>query len=32
MVERTRAHEGDLNDLVDMAEEVARQATVLAGG
>ncbi len=30
MVERTRAHEGDLNDLVGMAEEVARQATALA--
>ena len=29
MVERTRGHEGDLNDLVDMAEEVARQATRL---
>jgi CheY-like chemotaxis protein len=29
MAERTRAHEGDLNHLVDMAEEVARQATAL---
>jgi len=30
MVERTRAHDGDLNDLVDMADGVARQATALA--
>jgi len=30
MVDRTRAHEGELNDLVDMAEGVARQATALA--
>jgi len=30
MVERTRAHEGDLNNLVDMAEEAARQATALS--
>jgi two-component system, cell cycle response regulator DivK len=29
IVERTRAHEGDLNRLVDMAEEVARQATAM---
>jgi len=29
MVERTRAHEADLNDLVDMADGVARQATAL---
>jgi CheY-like chemotaxis protein len=29
MVERTRAHEGDLTDLVDMAEGVARRATAL---
>jgi CheY-like chemotaxis protein len=31
MVERTRAHEGDLHDLVDMAQGVARQAAALAG-
>jgi CheY-like chemotaxis protein len=30
MVERTRAHEGDLNELVETAEGVARQATALA--
>jgi two-component system, cell cycle response regulator DivK len=30
MVERTHAHEDDLNDLVDMAEGLARQATALA--
>jgi hypothetical protein len=30
MVERTRAHEGDGNDLVNMAEGVARHATALA--
>ena len=30
MVERTGAHEGELNDLVDMANGVARQATALA--
>ncbi len=30
MVERTRAHEDDLNGLVDMAEGVARHATTLA--
>jgi CheY-like chemotaxis protein len=30
MMERTRAHEGDLDDLVNMAEGVARQATALA--
>jgi hypothetical protein len=30
MVERTRAHEGDLNDLVDLAEGVARHASALA--
>jgi CheY-like chemotaxis protein len=30
MVERTRAHEGDLNRLVDTSEGVARQATALA--
>ena len=29
MLVRTRAHEGDLNHLVDMAEEIARQATAL---
>jgi two-component system, cell cycle response regulator DivK len=29
MVERTRAHEGDLNELVETAEGVARQATAL---
>ena len=29
MVERTRAHEGDLNQLVESAEEVARRATAL---
>jgi two-component system, cell cycle response regulator DivK len=29
MVEGTRAHQDDLNHLVDMAEEVARQATAL---
>jgi CheY-like chemotaxis protein len=29
MVERTRAHEGDLNELVERAEGVARQATAL---
>ena len=30
MVERTRAHKDDLNQLVETAEGVARQATVLA--
>src|SRR5690349_18002253 len=30
MVERARAHEGDLHDLVKTAEGVARQASVLA--
>jgi hypothetical protein len=30
MVERTRAHEGDLNQLVETAEGVARHATALA--
>jgi CheY-like chemotaxis protein len=30
MVERSRAHEGDLNQLVDTAEGVARHATALA--
>jgi two-component system, cell cycle response regulator DivK len=30
MVERTRAHEGDLNELVETANGVARQATALA--
>jgi two-component system cell cycle response regulator DivK len=30
MVERTRAHEGDLNELVETAEGVARHATALA--
>jgi hypothetical protein len=29
-VERTRAHEGDLNQLVETAEGVARQATASA--
>jgi CheY-like chemotaxis protein len=31
MVERTRAHEGDLTHLVETAEGVARQAAALAG-
>jgi two-component system, cell cycle response regulator DivK len=30
MVERTRSHEGDLNELVETAEGVARRATALA--
>jgi hypothetical protein len=30
IVERTRAHEGDLNELVETAESVARHATALA--
>jgi hypothetical protein len=30
MVERSRAHEGDLNQLVETAEGVARDATALA--
>jgi alkanesulfonate monooxygenase SsuD/methylene tetrahydromethanopterin reductase-like flavin-dependent oxidoreductase (luciferase family) len=30
MVERSRAHEGDLNQLVDTAEGMARHATALA--
>jgi hypothetical protein len=30
MVEHTRAHEGDLNHLVETAEGVARHATALA--
>jgi CheY-like chemotaxis protein len=31
MVERSRAHEGDLNQLVETAEAVARHAAALAG-
>jgi hypothetical protein len=30
MIERTRAHQSDLHDLVNMAEGVARHATALA--
>ena len=30
MLERTRAHEGDRNELVDTVDGVARQATALA--
>jgi hypothetical protein len=31
MVERTRAHEGDLNELVETAEAVAHQAAAVLG-